>query len=378
MKLKRVIAIFIISFVLMSVGCSKFGEKKGNTDDKSANESNESGQSNKKESKKKDEEIIISVVTDEAGINGNGFNQSADMGAKLAERELGLKYLPVESMKGKYKESLEKAMDANANLIFVIGNEMVDTVEKISKEHKDKTFIVLDNAVEGENIGSIIFKEQEGSFLMGIIAGKMSVNNKVGFIGGKDISIINKYEAGFTAGVMSVNNEAGQFLLDKTYVKYTDSFKDVNKGIEVSKALYESGCDVIYHMSGECGVGIYETAKDFRDYGKKVWVIGSETDQAQDYPKFEKVILSSMVKRVDNAVYEAIEKENEGDSYKGKIVEMGIKDKGVAIATSTQENTPKEIVELVKKYEKAIKEGKIKVPSTLEELKEFEVVKLEE
>ena len=213
---------------------------------------------------------------------------------------------------------------------------------------------------------------------MGIIAGKMSVDNKIGFIGGKDIKLINKYEAGFVAGVMSVNKEAGKYLLDRTYVKYTDSFKDVNKGMEVSKALYDSGCDVIYHMSGECSVGIFESAKDLRDYGKNVWVIGSETDQAIDYPKFEKVILSSMVKRIDNAVYDAIEKENKGESLKGKVVEMGIKEKGVAIATTTPKNTPKEIIEVVNKYEKAIKEGKIRVPSSLEELQEFEVVKIEE
>lgn len=378
MRLKRILVIFIIGFLLMSVGCSKFGHKKGDSDNQSTNGSNESNQSNKKESKKKEEEIIIGLVTNEDGINGNGFNQSADMGAKLAEKELGLKYVPVESIKDKYKEGLEKAIDSNANLIFIIGNEMVDSVEKSSKEHKNKTFIVINNAIEGENIGSITFKEQEGSFLMGIIAGKMSVNNKVGFIGGKDISLINKYEAGFAAGVMSVNSEAGQYLLDRTYVKYTDSFKDISKGIEASKALYDSGCDVIYHMSGECGIGIYETAKDLGDYGKEVWVIGSETDQALEYPKFEKVILSSMVKRVDNAVYSSVEKENEGNSYKGKVIEMGIQDKGVAIATSTSKNTPKEIIELVNRYEKAIKEGKIKVPSTLEELQGFEEVKLEE
>ena len=158
-----------------------------------------------------------------------------------------------------------------------------------------------------------------------------------------------------------------------TMVKYAGSFTDANLGYEDAKSLYSSGCDVVYHAAGGVGLGLFKAAKEMKDAGKADWAIGVDMDQAVTVPQYASVILSSMIKRVDTATYDAC-KDQVNKSFKGgKHIELGLKEDGVGIAPTSSVNTSKDVLDLVKKYKDAIIEGKIVVPSTRDKVASFAV-----
>jgi len=212
---------------------------------------------------------------------------------------------------------------------------------------------------------------------MGIIAGKSTTSNKIGFIGGKDFESINKFEAGYAAGVKAVNPAAAENLVNRKYVKYADSFADVNKGYELANALINEGCDVIYHAAGGVGEGMFKAIKEANEKGKKVWAIGVDQDQAAILPNYAPYMLSSMMKRVDTATYNAAKSVVDGKFEGGKTIVLGLKDKGVGYAPSTSKNTSKEVIALVDKYADAVVKGTIVVPAKPAEVANFQAAKVE-
>ncbi|GIM29479.1 BMP family ABC transporter substrate-binding protein [Clostridium polyendosporum] len=268
-----------------------------------------------------------------------------------------------------YEPNLKK-LAKDSDLTFAIGFLMKDSLTKISKDMGEKNFAIIDAVVDSSNVKSIVFKEDEGSFLMGIIAGKMTKTNKVGFIGGVDGSTVQKFESGYNAGVKAVNPAAAEGLISRKTVKYVGSFSDPKKGYELAKVLYNDGCDVIYHASGSSGLGLLKAAKE-----SKKWAIGVDQDQAVTAPDYKEAILSSMVKKVDAAAYEASKEVIEGKFRGGKanILVIGLKGDGVGMAPTTKNNTPQDVIDLADKYKNAIVDGKFKVPSKLEEVREFTV-----
>ncbi|MBV7272658.1 BMP family protein [Clostridium thailandense] len=324
--------------------------------------------------------VKIGLSTDEGGLNDKSFNQAADTGIKKAVKDFGVDYKAVESAKKEdYESNLDALVNNGDNLVFGVGFQMEQAMKNIAGKYKDKNFAIIDTTVDLPNVESISFKEQEGSFLMGVIAGKMTKANKVGFIGGKDQALINKFEAGFAAGVKAVNPEAATGLISAdgktpgTMVKYADSFNDTNKGYELAKSLYGAGCDVIYHAAGGVGIGMFKAAKELKDSGKTVWAIGVDMDQAITVPEYSSVILSSMVKKVDTATYNAVQDVVKGKFQGGKHVVLGIKEDGVGVAPSSDKNTPKDVLDLVNKYMEAIKSGKLTVPETRDAVGKFTV-----
>lgn len=360
MRLKRIIASIVMASMMVGT-FTACGNKK-------VENNNETSTKN----------VLVGLVTTEGGVNDKSFNQSADKGINKAKEEFGVEYSVIESeSKEDYEENMEALIDEEADMIFATGFPMVDAVKNVAEKNENNNFAIVDNVVELDNVKSIVFKENEGSFLMGIIAGKMTKSNKVGFLGGRDIELTNRFEVGFAAGVMSVNPEAGKFLMDRKTVKYVESFVDVNKGYEVAKSLYDEGCDVVYHAAGGAGIGMFTAAQELRNSGKDVWCIGVDMDQAETMPKYKDVILSSMVKRVDIGTYEVVKEVANGEFEGGKVMQMGLKENALEIAKSTSNNTPSEVIELAEQYKEAIAKGEIQVPSNFEELKSFETVSLE-
>ncbi len=314
-------------------------------------------------------DINIGLSTDEGGLNDKSFNQSADQGVKKAKGEDGFTYNAIESKKKEdYTANLESLIENGSQLTFAIGFQMADAMTEVAKNHADKHFAIIDSVVDLPNVTSITFKEQEGSFLMGIIAGKMTKTNKIGFIGGKDFDLINRFETGFAAGVKAVNPEAAKGLLSSdgktpgTTVKYADSFADTAKGYELAKSLYQSGCDVVYHAAGGVGIGLFKAAKELKDSGKVVWAIGVDMDQSLTVPEYADVILSSMMKRVDTATYNTSKAEAKGE-FKAGVVNLGLKEEGVGIAETSSKNVPADVLTLVKSYQDKVIAGEIVVPS---------------
>lgn len=321
---------------------------------------------------------VIGLSTDQGGLNDKSFNQSADTGIKKAQKEFSLDYKALESkVKEDYQPNLEALVNNKSNLIFGVGFQMEQALTDTAKKYTTNNFVIIDDVIALPNVESITFKEQEGSFLMGVIAGKMTKTNKIGFIGGIDSALINKFEAGFAAGVKSVNPTAAVGLVSKdgktpgTMVKYAGSFNDSTIGYEDAKSLYSSGCDVVYHAAGGVGLGLFKAAKEMKDAGKSDWAIGVDMDQAVTVPEYSSVILSSMIKRVDTATYGAC-KDVVDKSFKGgKHIELGLKEDGIGIAPTSSVNTPKSVLDLVKKYQDEIIAGKIVVPSTRDKVASF-------
>ena len=365
MKMKKITAL-IISVVMATgilVGCG--GSNNGNME--SNNGTTEMSN------------ISIGLSTDEGGINDKSFNQSANEGVKKAEAEFGIRYIAIEAQKKEdYEPNLQALVDDGCNLTFAVGYQLADAVAKVAQNNPETNFCIIDSVVEADNVESITFKEEEGSFLVGLIAGLMTKTNRVGFIGGKDQDTIVKFEAGFAAGVAAVNPEAAKGLISAdgktpgSTVKYADSFSDTNKGYELAKSLYESGCDIIYHAAGGVGIGMLQATREFKDQGKEVWGIGVDMDQAVSLPEYADVILTSMVKRVDNATYDAVKSQVDG-TFKAGMKVIGIAEEGVGVADSTSVNTPEEVLVKVQDFEGKIKNGEIVVPPTRAEVVDFKV-----
>ena len=323
--------------------------------------------------------VSVGLVTDEGGINDKSFNQTANVGVEKAVKELGIEYKYVESQKKEdYQPNIQSLIDNGSELTFALGYQLADAVEAAAKDNPDSKFCLVDSVVDASNVESITFIEEEGSFLMGVIAGLTTKTNKVGFVGGKDQDTIVKFEAGFAAGVAAVNPEAAKGLMSSdgtsagSTVKYADSFSDTNKGYELAKSLYEADCDIIYHAAGGVGIGMFQATKELRDAGKEVWAIGVDMDQAVSLPEFADVILSSMMKRVDNATFDTAKAITEGKFEAGHKV-LGIAEGGVGMSESTSKNTAAEVIEKAKEFEEKIKNAEFEVPATREGAANFKL-----
>ncbi|RLQ95684.1 BMP family lipoprotein [Falsibacillus albus] len=323
------------------------------------------------------DKFTVAMVTDVGGIDDKSFNQSAWEGMQKFGKDNGLEKGPngydyLQSHEdADYTTNLNTAVRKNFDLIYGIGFSMADAVDKIAKQRKNAHFAIVDSVVDDPNVASITFKENEGSFLVGVAAGLTTKTNKIGFIGGVESPLIIKFESGFIAGVKSVNPDAD------VKVQYAGSFTDVSKGQQIASSMYSSGADVIYHASGGTGNGVFKEAKDRKkkDPNKDFWVIGVDRDQTDEGKvdvngETKNVTLTSMVKRVDLAVEDLSKKAMDGNFPGGKVIEYGLDQDGVGIAP-TQDNLTDDIVSKIKEYKDKIVNGDIKVPATRDELKSF-------
>ncbi|WP_297989737.1 BMP family protein [Anoxybacillus sp.] len=332
------------------------------------------GQEEPKTDEGKASEFSVAMVTDVGGIDDKSFNQSAWEGLQKFGEENGLKkgkggydYLQSQS-DADYATNLNKLVRNDFDLIFGIGFLMTDAITEIAEQKPDNKFAIVDSVVEKPNVASITFKEHEGSFLVGVVAGLMTKTNKIGFVGGMEIPLIEKFESGFIAGVKAVNPNA------TVEVQYAGAFDKADKGKAIASSMYASGIDVIYHAAGATGNGVFSEAIDLKkqDPNKEIWVIGVDRDQYEEgkVPGTDKsVTLTSMVKRVDVAVYDLATKTKNGNFPGGQAVEYGLKEDGVGIAPTTKNNVPEDVLKQVDEWKQKIINGEVKVPTTRAELK---------
>ncbi len=299
------------------------------------------------------------IVLDVAGLGDQSFNDSANRGLEKAKAELGIDTQVYEtSQPSDYEPSLAKAPSQGSNLTFAIGFLQTDALTSVASQNPKGQYAIVDSVVEASNVASLLFKEEEGSFLAGVVAGLMTKSNKVGFIGGLEVPLIKKFEAGYRAGVKTVNPDA------EVQVTYAGSFGDPGKGKEVALSQYANGADVIYHASGGTGLGLFQAAQE---KGPGFWAIGVDSDQYNLAPKNT---LTSMMKQVDVAVFETIKAAKEGN-FKGGTSVFGLKEGGVGLAPTTKNNTPQEVIDKANAYAERIIKGEFTVPSTEEELAKF-------
>ncbi len=300
-------------------------------------------------------DMKVAVVTDVGGLGDQSFNDAAYRGLKQVEKELGAKITVVESKKmDDYETNLRSLADQKYDMIWAIGFLMTDALKNVAPQYPNTKFGIIDSVVDAPNVLSVTFKEEEGSFLQGVIAGLTTKTNKIGFIGGMEFPLIIKFESGFRAGVKAVNPKA------QVFVAYTGKFDDPGKGKEVAMTQFSQGADIIYHAAGACGIGVIEAAKE-----KKLYAIGVDSDQS---PLAPNNVVSSMLKRVDVGVFEGSKQVIQG-TFKGGVQVLGLKENGVGTAFSKGVKLPASTLKKHDEFAKQIASGKLKVPSTREELK---------
>ena len=288
------------------------------------------------------------VVYDMGGKFDKSFNEAAYRGIEKWKKETGKPYLEFEIANETQREqALRRMAERGASPIIGIGFGQAAAIEKIAKEFPKLQFALIDMVVQQPNVQSVVFKEQEGSFLVGVMAAQASKTGKVGFIGGMDIPLIRKFQCGYEQGAKFANPKAEVFsnMTGTTGAAWADPAR----GSELAKAQFGKGADVVFAAAGGTGIGVYQAAKDA---GKLA--IGVDSNQNHIQPG---TMLTSMLKRVDVAVYEAIK------NYKPGVTVLGLKEGGVDYAMD--DNNAKLVsAEMKQKVDAAkadIVSGKVKV-----------------
>jgi basic membrane protein A and related proteins len=293
------------------------------------------------------------IIYDLGGKFDKSFNEGGFHGAEKFTKETGIKFREFEiSNDAQREQALRKFAKDNDNPIVTAGFSWTDAVTKVAAEYPKTNFVVIDTVVNAPNVKSIVFKEQEGSYLAGVMAAVAAKSGVVGFVGGMDIPLIHRFECGYAGGVKSVNKD------DKVLGAYTGSdpsaWNDPVKGGEITKSQIAQGADVVYHAAGGTGVGVLQAAADAGKLG-----IGVDSNQNGLQPG---KVLTSMLKRVDVAVYNSFMDGKNGKFTPGVEV-LGLKEGGVDVAMDDNNKplvTP-EMAEAVKKAREDIISGKVVV-----------------
>ena len=283
---------------------------------------------------------VPAIVFDMGGKFDKSFNESAYRGMEKWKKESGKDYLEFEiSNESQREQAIRRMAEKGASPIIGIGFGQASSIEKVAKEFPNLKFAIIDMVVDAPNVQSVVFKEQEGSYLVGVMAAKASQTGKVGFVGGMDIPLIRKFECGYRQGVMSVNasNEVFANMTGTTGAAWNDPAR----GGELAKSQFSKGADVVFAAAGGTGMGVYQAAKDS---GKLA--IGVDSNQNHVQPG---TMLTSMLKRVDVAVYNVAMAHTVGVSV------LGLKEGGVDYAMD--DNNAKLVTADMKQAVEAAKAG---------------------
>ena len=309
--------------------------------------------------------LRVGVVFDVGGRGDKSFNDGAYLGAERAMRELGADVRFVEPGEGSDREAGLRLLAAQGmDLVIGVGFIFSDDLTQLAKEYPNVHFAGVDYALGTDaqgntieppaNLAALKFREEQGSFLVGAMAALVSKNKEVGFVGGMDIPLIHKFEAGYRAGVRQVCPDCRVIA---QYAGVTpEAFRNPGRGKELALSQYNQGVDVIFHASGSTGLGVFEAA---RATGKLA--IGVDADQYAEAPGY---VLTSMVKGVDNAVYDAIRGVSDG-SFHGGIYWLGLKEGGVRYVYDQNNRAliPPAVHARVEQLKAEIIAGRIQVPS---------------
>lgn len=266
--------------------------------------------------------LRVALILDKGGKDDKSFNAAAYAGAKKAQSELKLILKEVEITDDAAVESTMRSFAAkDFDLIIGIGYAQADALKKIAEQYPTKHFAIVDADVRAPNVQSLLFEEHQGSYLVGALAAMASKTGKIGFIGGVDAPLIRRFQLGFAAGVKKINPKA-QVLVN--YVGVTsEAWNNPAKAKELGLMQYGSGVDVIFAAAGASNSGLFDAAEE-----KKALAIGVDSNQNWVKPGF---ILTSMLKRVDEAVYQTI-RDFEKSKFTAGPMHYGLKNHGIDYA----------------------------------------------
>lgn len=269
--------------------------------------------------------IKVGLVLDKGGKDDKSFNSSAYEGAIKAQKELGIELKYVEATDNNSLEVLHRNFaQKNYDLIIGIGFAQTDAIKKVASAFPKTQFAIVDGEIKADNVRSLLFEEHEGSFLVGAAAAMKSKTGTVGFIGGMDIPMIRRFQKGYEAGVKFVNPKA---TVLNNYIGVTgEAWNNPAKAKEMALSQIGQKVDVIFHAAGASGSGLFDAAAE-----KKIYAIGVDSNQNWMKPG---IVLTSMLKRVDVAVFETIKASHE-KNFKAGVARFGLKDSGVDFAVDS-------------------------------------------
>lgn len=303
--------------------------------------------------------LRVGIVFDIGGKDDKSFNAAAWEGVKRAKEEMPDKIFLRDVEPGE-PTSIEPSMRAFAergyDLIIGVGFAQMPIMESVAKDYPNLKFAIIDGVIDKPNVASLIFKEHEGSFLVGFIAAKVTKTNKLGFVGGMDIPLIRKFAGGYKEGAKYANPKVEVY---ENYVGINDgAWNNPGKGKELAKAQVERGADVIFQAAGASGLGVFDAAEET---GKLA--IGVDANQNWVKPGF---ILTSMLKRLDNAVYLTV-KDLVGGKFASGIHVYGLDNEGVGYALDeyNKDLIPQSVIDEVEQVKRDIVAGKITVTDAM-------------
>ena len=282
------------------------------------------------------EPISIGLVYDIGGRGDQSFNDAAAAGLDKAAAELGVSTSEASANEdGTNREEL-LALQASegADLVIGVGFLFGDPMANVAAEYPDTNFAIVDSVVDAPNVAGLIFSEEQGSFLVGAAAALKTQTGIVGYIGGVNIPLIHAFEAGFLAGVQAVDPSIQVISQYVTEPPDFSGFNDPAAGRVIAQSMFEQGADVVYHAAGGTGGGLFQAAKDYSEANNThVWAIGVDSDQYLTAPDFQDYILTSMLKRVDVAVFNTIRAIQSGTFAPGpQVFDLSVD--GVGYSTS--------------------------------------------
>lgn len=309
-----------------------------------------------------DKPLKIGMVTDVGGIHDQSFNQSAWEGLSRAKKELGVKVSYQESKQDSdYDSNLENLLDAGNDLIWGIGFKMADSIAKMAKRNPKQRYAIIDYSFGDKtppNVIGVLFRAEEGAFLAGYVAGKMTKTKTVGFVGGMNVPIIHAFQYGYKAGYKYAN-PTGKILEQNA-----ESFTDAAKGKAIANQMIGQGADVVFHAAGSVGDGVIEACKE-----KKMMAVGVDRDQNYLAPQ---TVITSALKRVDNAIFNVASDLKKGTFKGGTTVFYGLADGGVDVAPTTSKLVPANVMKEVEGIKAKIKKGELKPPADAASYAKFE------
>jgi basic membrane protein A len=351
---KRVAAFAALaSFGLIASACGSDSESSSDTGDTTATEDTAATGDTAAPSG----DLKLGIAFDTGGRGDGTFNDAAAAGADQAKTELGYTVDELEATSDEDRKPNLETLTANGdNPIVAVGFLFGDTLAEIAAANPDTTYGIVDSVVDAPNVRSLVFAENEGSFLVGAAAALKSESGHIGFIGGQEIDLIKKFEAGYIAGAKAVNPD---IIVESKYLGAAGdnaAWGSPDKAKEIALGWYADGADVVYSAAGGSGQGTIEAAVE-----ADKWAIGVDSDQyLTATADQQKHILTSMLKRVDVAVFETAKAVAEGDTA-GGIFTFDLKVDGVGYSTSG--GYLDDVKDQLEAFKADIVSGKITVPT---------------
>ncbi|MFC4322879.1 BMP family lipoprotein [Litchfieldia salsa] len=298
-----------------------------------------------------DKVVKVGIMLSDVGLGDQSFSDMAFTGLERARDEMGIEFNYMElNGDSSYEQGLTKLVEEKPDLVIGLGFAMQEDLEKVAKAHPDQSFLFIDGVSELENIHSITFKEDEGAYLVGVLASFTSKTNTYGFIGGMDVPVIERFRQGFEHGIKRMKPDAN-LLVD-----YTNDFGNQKKGEEIAVKMMNEGADMIFPAAGLSGLGaIHATAKH-----DNVFSFGVDTDQ---FFFAENTVISSMLKKVDIAIYQAVKELNDNGKLLEKHKVLGIKENGVGLAPIRNTQITPTIESEIEKAKQDIINGTVTIKS---------------